>query len=166
MRNIRSNGGREWSEVVFSAAKFIQHFANPRFKSRQIFRYGFPDDGDIHAHVIMDELVTHPGYFPPWDLRVFLADGGWDFPGGLTDHFQATNDGKKRFFIGGELIGIQPADEFRDFSRSVENVREIISRIPFRFHTTTISCRMVFPSRGLSASRITRSILIPSKSAR
>jgi hypothetical protein len=79
MRNIRSSGGREWSEVVFSAAKFIQHFANPRFKSRQIFRYGFPDDGGIHAHVIMDELVTHPGYFPPRDLRVFLADGGWIF---------------------------------------------------------------------------------------
>src|ERR1017187_9018044 len=27
MRNIRSKGGREWSEMIFSAAEFIQHFA-------------------------------------------------------------------------------------------------------------------------------------------
>jgi hypothetical protein len=62
-------------------------------EGREVLPNSSPDRLEVHAKVIVDELVAHAGDVSPRNLRVLLANTGWDFFRRLSDYLQGMYDG-------------------------------------------------------------------------
>ena len=51
-----------------------------------------PDDGVIHAEVIMDKAVSHAGNLSPFDIRLLVSYLLRNLLGGFPDNLQAADE--------------------------------------------------------------------------
>lgn len=69
-----------------------------------------PDDEVIHASVIVDETVTHPSHFAPFESGQICAGVLRHFLRSLSDDFETANGGAFEHFVGEKAVAVNLCD--------------------------------------------------------
>lgn len=104
------------------------------FQWWEVFDKCLPNHRCVYTKVLMDELVSHSGHFPPRNGRPCRLKTYWYFVRRLSNNFKSSYNCVLSLCIPGKLIKIHAVCKLFCLVKGVEYVLKVINELTWGLH--------------------------------